>query len=312
MLITVDFLSFRVRSVPDDDIFSFLGVFEQLEWRVGGACYNNYPDSLHYGHITIGINGTNGFDFYVNMSGQGCREFEDLMPDGWTWEQFLFRLSSDNGVSFARMDIAGDERDGYFTVDRLDKHIRLGKYATRCKQPSLTKYGREICYVGSAQSKVLMRIYNKKLERGYDPEDDNGKPWWRCELQLRDDYCMQFLEDWKSYGIGYAYSGHCKNHIRWLSKPNNKDNSQRISTAKWYDDFLGRCDKLKFTSKVGSSYNLSKLERYCMHVSGSSMVTLATAFKMTPQQFYDYFMQNDNIKLRADQIDLLQRLGYDV
>lgn len=312
MLITVDFLSFRVRSVPDDDIFSFLGVFEQLEWRVGGACYNNYPDSLHYGHITIGINGTNGFDFYVNMSGQGCREFEDLMPDGWTWEQFLFRLSSDNGVSFARMDIAGDERDGYFTVDRLDKHIRLGKYATRCKQPSLTKYGREICYVGSAQSKVLMRIYNKKLERGYDPEDDNGKPWWRCELQLRDDYCMQFLEDWKAYGIGYAYSGHCKNHIRWLSKPNNKDNSQRISTAKWYDDFLGRCDKLKFTSKVGSSYNLSKLERYCTHVSGSSMVTLVTAFKMTPQQFYDYFMQNDNIKLRADQIDLLQRLGYDV
>lgn len=312
MLITVDFLSFRVRSVPDDDIFSFLGVFEQLEWRVGGACYNNYPDSLHYGHITIGINGINGFDFYVNMSGQGCREFEDLMPDGWTWEQFLFRLSSDNGVSFARMDIAGDERDGYFTVDRLDKHIRLGKYATRCKQPSLTKYGREICYVGSAQSKVLMRIYNKKLERGYDPDDDNGKPWWRCELQLRDDYCMQFLEDWKAYGIGYAYSGHCKNHIRWLSKPNNKDNSQRISTAKWYDDFLGRCDKLKFTSKVGSSYNLSKLERYCTHVSGSSMVTLATAFKMTPQQFYDYFMQNDNIKLRADQIDLLQRLGYDV
>lgn len=312
MLITVDFLSFRVRSVPDDDIFSFLGVFEQLEWRVGGACYNNYPDSLHYGHITIGINGINGFDFYVNMSGQGCREFEDLMPDGWTWEQFLFRLSSDNGVSFARMDIAGDERDGYFTVDRLDKHIRLGKYATRCKQPSLTKYGREICYVGSAQSKVLMRIYNKKLERGYDSEDDNGKPWWRCELQLRDDYCMQFLEDWKAYGIGYAYSSHCKNHIRWLSKPNNKDNSQRISTAKWYDDFLGRCDKLKFTSKVGSSYNLSKLERYCTHVSGSSMVTLATAFKMTPQQFYDYFMQNDNIKLRADQIDLLQRLGYDV
>lgn len=312
MLITVDFLSFRVRSVPDDDIFSFLGVFEQLEWRVGGACYNNYPDSLYYGHITIGINGTSGFDFYVNMSGQGCREFEDLMPDGWTWEQFLFRLSSDVGVSFARMDIAADERDGYFTVDRLDKHIRLGKYATRCKQPSLTKYGREICYVGSAQSKVLMRIYNKKLERGYDPDDDNGKPWWRCELQLRDDYCMQFLEDWKAYGIGYAYSGHCKNHIRWLSKPNNKDNSQRISTAKWYDDFLGRCDKLKFTSKVGSSYNLSKLERYCTHVSGSSMVTLATAFKMTPQQFYDYFMQNDNIKLRADQIDLLQRLGYDV
>ena len=312
MLITVDFLSFRVRSVPDDDIFSFLGIFEQLEWRVGGACYNNYPDSLHYGYITIGINGTNGFDWYVNLSGQGCREFEDLMPDGWTWESFLFRLMSDDNVSFARLDIAGDERDGYFTIERLDRAIRLKRYASRCKCPSVTKYGREIVYVGSAQSKVLMRIYNKKMERGYSPEDDDGRPWWRCELQLRDDYCMQFLTDWKTFGIGQAYSAHCNNHIRFLTRSNDGTNSQRISTVRWYADFLGTSEKLQFSSKVGSSYNLSKLEKYCTHVSGSSMVTLAKAFRMTPQQFYDYFMQNDNIKLRDDQKELLQRLGYDV
>lgn len=312
MLITVDFLSFRVRSVPDDDIFSFLGIFEQLEWRVGGACYNNYPDSLHYGHITIGINGTNGFDYYVNMSGQGCREFEDLMPDGWTWEQFLFRLSSDDGVSFARMDIAGDERDGFFTIDRLDRAVKSYKYATRCKCPTVTKYGREIVYVGSTQSKVLMRIYNKKMERGYDPEDDDGKPWWRCELQLRDEYCAQFLSDWKSYGLGFSYAAHCNNHIRFLTRSNDGTNSQRISTAKWYSDFLGTAEKLKFSARVGAVYNLSKLQKYCEHVAGSSIVTLGLAYRMTPQQLFDFFMQNDGIKLRADQLDLLRRLGYDV
>ncbi len=311
MLVIVDFISFRVRSVPDDDIFSFLGIFDPLDWRVGGACFNNYLDSLHYGHITIGLNGTKGFDYYVNLSGQGCREFEDLMPEGWSWEQFIFRLAADERVTFARMDVAGDERDGFFTIDRLDRHIKQNKYATRCKTLSLTKYGREIVYVGSAQSQVLMRIYNKKLERGYDPEDDDGRPWWRCELQLRDDYCRQFIADWKFYGIGEAYAGHCKNHIRWLSKPNDKENSQRINTARWYSDFLGQCEKLKFTAKVGSEYNLSKLERYCVRASGSSMVTLVKAFKMTPEQFYDYFMKNDKIKLRADQADLLHRLGLE-
>lgn len=306
MLITVDWLSFRIREIPNNDIFSFLGISDDLEWRPGGPFFNSYIDSLRYGHITIGVNGTKGFDFYVNFSGQACREFEDLMPDNFTWEDFLFRLNSDDNVSFSRLDIAGDERDGYFNIDRIDKSISLHKYSTKCKTPSLTKYGREICYVGSSQSNVLMRIYNKKMERGYSPEDDDGRPWWRCEIQLRDEYCNQFISDWKIFGLGQAYSGHCKNHIRWLSKPNDNENSQRINTAKWYDDFLGSCESLKFCSTVGTTYNISKLQRYCITNAGSSVVTLMKLFDMTPEQFYDYFNENDTIKLRGDQQDLIK------
>lgn len=311
MLLTVDWLAFRVRSVPENDIFTFLGIFKELPWRLGGPCFNSYLESWHFGHITIGTKGTKGFDFYVNLSGQGCREFEDMMPDGWTWEDFLYRLSANPDVNFSRLDIAGDERDGFFEIERLDRYIKHGKYATKCKTPSLTKYGREVVYIGSSQSNVLMRLYNKKMERGYDPEDDDGRPWWRCEMQLRDEYARQFIEHCRETSPGEAYSGHCLNHIRWLQKPNDKENSQRIRTAKWYSDFLGECEKQKFTSP-GTSYNLSKLQRYCLHSAGSSVVTLAKFFEMTPQQFYDYFVENDEIKLRADQIDLLQAKGLNI
>ena len=308
MLLTVDWLAFRVRSVPQNDIFSFLGIFKKIEWRLGGACFNSYLESLHYGHITIGLKGQKGFDYYVSLSGQGCREFEDLMPSDWSWEDFLYRLSSNPDVSFSRLDIAGDERDGFFNVDRLDRYIKAGKYATKCKTPSLTKYGREVCYIGSSQSKVLMRIYNKKMERGYDPDDDDGRPWWRCELQMRDDYARQFIEHCRESCSGSAYCGHCLNHIRWLQKPNDRENSQRILTAKWYRDFLGDCEKMKF-SAPGSSYNYSKLQRYCLHTAGSSVVTLAKFFNMSPEQFYDYFVNNDKIKLRPDQLDLISSKG---
>lgn len=306
MLLTVDWLSFRVREVPENDIFSFLGFSDpSIEWRLGGPCFNSYLESWHFGHITIGFKGTKGFEFYVNFSGQGCREFEDLMPDEFSWENFLYRLVSDDNVSFSRLDIAGDEREGLFNIDRLDKHIRDHKYSTKCKVPSLTKYGREIVYVGSSQSNVLMRIYNKKMERGFAPEDDDGRPWWRCELQLRDGYVDQFLEHCIQLSPGEAYAGHCLNHIRWLSKPNDLENSQRIKTAKWYDKFLGDCQKLKFSS-VGSSYNVSKLQRFCKIGAGSSIVTLAKFFDMSPEQFYNYFMDCDDIKLRPDQLDLLR------
>lgn len=309
MLLTVDWLSFRVREVPENDIFSFLGIFHpEIQWRLGGPCFNSYLESWHYGHITIGIKGTKGFDFYVNLSGQGCREFEDLMSPEWKWEDFLYRLAADVNVNFSRMDIAGDERQGFFEIERLDRYIKNGKYATKCKTPSLTKYGREVVYIGSSQSNVLMRLYNKKLERGYAPEDDDGRPWWRCELQLRDEYVRQYLTHAVETSPGSAYSGHCLNHIRWLTKPNNKENSQRINTAKWYSDFLGECEKLKFTT-AGTAYNISKLQKYCLHSAGSSVVTLAKFFDMSPEQFYSYFVENDEIKLRPDQIDLLQGKG---
>lgn len=312
MLLTVDWLAFRVREVPENDIFSFLGIFHpEIQWRLGGPCFNSYLESWHYGHITIGTKGIKGFDFYVNLSGQGCREFEDLMPDEWQWEDFLYRLAADENVHFSRIDIAGDERDGYFNIDRLDRYIKANKYATKCKMPTLQKYGREVCYIGGTQSNVLMRIYNKKLERGYAPEDDDGRPWWRCELKLTDEYVRQFLVHAKEYSPGYAFSAHCKNHIRWLSKPNDKKNSQRINTAKWYSDFLGECEKLKFTT-AGTAYNISKLQRFCLKSAGSSVVTLAKFFNMTPEQFYAYFVENDEIKLRADQIDLLQAKGLNI
>lgn len=312
MLITVDWLAFAVREVPDKDIFSFLGIFKELDWHVGAGNFGAYPDTLRYGSIQIGINGVNGYEFYVQLSGQGCREFEDLMPAGWQWESFLKRLNSDEAVSIRRLDIAGDEREGYFNIERFDRAVSRGCYATRCKMPTVQKYGREVCYVGSSTSSVLMRFYNKKLERGFSPEDEDGKPWWRCELQLRDEYCSQMIDDIIEYGIGKAFSGHCLNHIRWLQKPNDNKNSQRIKTAKWYDDFLGDCEKLKFTSAPGSTYNFSKLQRYIVHQAGSSIVTMAKVMNWSPQQFYDFFMDNDNIKLRDDQIDMLVNFGVPI
>lgn len=308
MLLTVDWLAFAVQSVPDKDIFSFLGIFQQLDWHVGSGNFGAYPDTLRYGSIVIGINGVNGYEFYVQLSGQGCREFEDLMPEGWSWEDFLKRLYSDVNVSIRRLDIAGDEREGFFNIDRFDKAVKACKYATRCKMPTVQKYGREVCYVGSAHSSVLVRFYNKKLERGFSPEDDDGRPWWRAEIQLRDDYCYQMIGDILKFGIGKAFSGHLLNHIRWLSKPNNKENSQRISTVRWYSDFLGECEKLKFTSAPGAEYNLSKLSRYVIHQAGSSVYTFCKVTGFDAQQFYDFFMNNDNIKLRNDQLDFIDRV----
>lgn len=306
MLITVDWLAFRVRELPENNIFGFLGL-DDLDWRVGGNVYNNYPDSLRYGHITIGINGTAGYDFYVCLSGQGCREFEDLMPDGWKWEKLLFKLADSDLVSFSRFDIAGDEREGYFNIKRLDKAVGSHKYQTKCKIPTIQKYGREICYVGSSHSNVLMRIYNKKMERGYSPEDDDGRPWWRCELQLRDDYCRQMIFDIREHGIGQAYSGHCLNHIRWLTKPNDLKNSQRINTATWYKKFLGSCEKLKFTSAPGAEYNLSKLHRYLHKQVGSSLITYQKATGLSPQELWTTFEEDESIVLRQDQLDFIKK-----
>lgn len=80
------------------------------------------------------------------------------------------------------------------------------------KSIRLIKFGEECLYVGSPQSLALLRIYNKKLERGFDESDEECPHWWRCEFQLRDEHAMQIVREWSECGsVGSVFAGHVKN-----------------------------------------------------------------------------------------------------
>ncbi len=307
MLFLVDTLSFRAVSLNRFEILEFLGLENKInEWE-DGVGFNGYPNAMYYNGIKIGYNGQRGFECYVHMSGKGCRTWEDY-TDLAGWSELLQLLANNKDMfHMARIDIACDDFTDTLRIKRLQRHYELNKYSTRSTFITFVTGSEEIMYVGAPQSDTRLRIYNKKLERGYKPEDNEFEHWYRAEFQFRDKVASACVDELvNSNNIGKTFLGKLREHIRFLSKPNDKRNAQRISEAKWYIDFCQNCARVKFIYEAGTDYNLSKLERFCLKGAGSSLKTLILTEKLTPDSLYKKFTSNDII-LRQDQKELIKK-----
>lgn len=211
MLLTVDTLSFRVRSLEENNLFDFLHLpsSEVDSWRSSGCFNRNYKSSLSNQGIILGLEGDSGYEFYVHMSGKGCRYYEDVRGDKFSWLDFIREMRDSGVVFFTRIDIACDEFEDLLNHDKLVKYLNAGKFATRCTSKPLIESGRKECiYIGSEKSPAMLRIYNKMLERGKTVADleEGQKAWNRCEFQLRDDRAEQFISLWLESGdIGLCF-----------------------------------------------------------------------------------------------------------
>lgn len=309
MPILVDTLSFRARLSTKEEILKFLGLSDSIfDWEKGIG-FNGYPQSIYYGGIKIGYNGLKGFMCYVHMSGKGCRTWEDhtTLEGGWLKLLELLNLDSDE-YHFARLDLACDDYTDTLNLNRIDKYRRCQRYSTKTTYFTTVMGSEEIAYIGSPQSHTRLRIYNKKLERGYtEPEDLDGKPWYRAEFQFRDECAAACVDALVTYqDVSKVFFGKLMDFIRFTTKPNtDSKHANRLKVVKWWLDFCQNSPRLKFFYEPGSEYNLSKLERFCYVGAGSSVKTLIYTKGLSPYQLYDYFTSS-RIELRQDQKELIQ------
>lgn len=304
MLLTVDFIEFAVPSLDYDNLIHFLGL-DCVSFEYGNRCFFNYSDSVYYAGIKIGYNGTKGYLTYVQMSGSGCRTFETIHSDcDFDWLIFiksLFEIS----VDFRRLDIACDDFTDNLDIYKLARYYEKNKIAGACHTFRYVLGSERCFYAGSSKSNCLLRIYDKALERGYSV-DDLGHPWFRCEIQLRKENCKQFISEWvSSYDLQKVYCGHVLDWVRFLSKPNDKTNSQRIETASFWRKFLLDAERIKFVSKPGVEYNLRRCDRYIDNQAASNIKLFIKAHDLNPQQVYDVFTR-DSVHLRSDQEAVLR------
>lgn len=86
--------------------------------------------------------------------------------------------------------------------------------------------------IGSPQSKVVIRIYDKAAERHCEA----GTHWIRVEIQLRDDRAIQFTKI--PLSIGESFSGVLLNYLRYVI-PNDTDaNKWRWEMTDYWLDML--------------------------------------------------------------------------
>lgn len=235
---------------------------------------HNYEKGLYFGGIRICWGGCDTIMF--DFTGEGCRLAETLSPD-LDWLTLIQKVCGYRRHNFSRLDIACDTF-GELNISHIIRYTLHHRYISRWKSPPRVVQGREETVdFGSPQSRTMLRIYNKTLERKCRVDENVEVPdgWVRCELQLRNDAVDSFLREWVSSGcISTVYFGIMANQLRFVKeRPKSETNLARLETVAWWRRFLDDSKPIRLAYKGGLAYNLQSLERYLYGQAGSSIKT---------------------------------------
>lgn len=146
------------------------------------SLYSNDGASERYGVVYWGGNNDS---FYVQINGHGCRHvFSGTTPQKiHEWLSFL------DITDIKRIDLATDDYDGIFTCEAAklafqDDAFYCGKGPKPDQDESLKRSAKgvikkEMFSVGSRQSRIYWRIYNKAAEQKV------SGVWYRSEAELK-------------------------------------------------------------------------------------------------------------------------------
>lgn len=294
----VDWLSFRCDYMSYDAMIDYLGL-RSVQWShsVGfyGYRFRKWCSgiSIHYGNPDIeGV--------LVEISGTGCRAMETFSEkqrcsgDGEIvvdWMTIFEDILNDNQFHVTRLDVAFDDKTGCIPLDRLYNDIMAGNFVSRFKSSSMQLVSHpgnigQTLYLGSAQSDVRFRIYDKAYERGLTSSNSDSSisssvapvdtHWVRFEMQLRRDRALAFIGQLveNDYDISTLFSSVVNNYFR-IVVPNATDtNKRRWSVADYWAELIDNFMKVSLWVNKDLEYNKSACERYVYKMAGNSIFAL--------------------------------------
>lgn len=261
LLILVDWLQFTLKTTNVFEAFDILGIPETDFIAMENGLYG-YPNCKASGHIWVLYGGKDNMGIHVQLSGQGCREYETIYSGDWIK---LFERLMNANANVTRLDLAVDDiclngRKPYWTVKQLARKAKKGEARTIWKEGIQEEKIRFedgqskgiTLYCGSKSSLIQMVIYEKDHERkNANVElEDNVTAWNRCELRLKKERAMMAV-DWITQGlsVGELTFGIIKNYINFVDRTNDS-NKSRWPVSKFWAKFVQDGEKLKLTAKL--------------------------------------------------------------
>lgn len=260
-IVLYDWLSFTSKVLTVTDFINALGL-SHVPWTdTKGA--RGYRDRKYFGAISIHYNGRDDMGIWCEMSGQGCRTFESLSTSNW---DNLFQFIRDNNLKITRLDVAYDDHTGVLDIRDVISDTQCGMFISRSDywETVLSSKGATV-QIGSPQSKVLIRIYDKAAERG-----KTDQHWVRCEIQMRDDRAVCFTLI--PLPIGQAFAGVLLNYLRYIEPPDCVDNNRwRWPMTQYWSNLVDDAEKISIYRTPGMEYNEERCRRYVINQAGNAI-----------------------------------------
>ncbi|MNJ26032.1 Replication initiation factor [compost metagenome] len=274
-------------STPLDKIADVLGIPFMLFVQMDRGNFG-YRKQYRFGHIALYYDGNPGMGVHVELSGQGCREFEKLTTNGWDYFFQYIRLYG----HFTRLDVAIDDFKGYFTIGQVVDNVRKGLCSSRFKkaitiESNLIADGSsagQTVYFGSPSSRIKVRFYDKLNERiQAGKEIEAGLEFWnRTELELRDERADLMAEEILNADcLGDTITAVLKNYINFKRKGTDS-NKSRWDDANWWQIFLGDVEKLRLTH-VAPDRTVTRIKNW---IERQTPRSLAVLFRALGEDYY--------------------------
>ena len=267
-VILYDWLSFTSKKHTPEQLIAALGLSHCPWTETKGA--RGYRDRKYFSCISVHYNGRDDMGVWVEMSGQGCRTFESLSSVGW---DALFKFIHENELNMTRLDVAYDDHTGILPLERIAEDTRKRRFISRSDKYEVHYSGDTsgpdeglTVDIGSPQSKVRFRIYDKAIERGHSHAEMH---WVRCEMQLRDDRALQFTMIPRP--IGEAFAGVLLNYLRYVVPNENDSNKSRWEMADYWYALVGDAEKISIYTAPGMEYNEERCKHYVVNQAGNAI-----------------------------------------
>lgn len=268
--VLIDWLTFSSKIDTVYSILERLGLHENQFNPVSGRYY--YAHAVRFGHITIYYDGMSpDMGICVEMSGQGCRDFETFGNGEWD-SFFRYYIDNRDNINISRLDVAYDDFDRLLDLDLICADTFAGYYVSKNKHWNVQKGSRGLTVEhGDRGGSCYIRIYDKKAER----KRSDLEYWARCEIQLRDKLPGNFVEALikEHIDITVLYFQVLNNYIRYLKPSDTDSNKARWETADHWDRFIQSAEKRSIFIAPGVDYNMLGLQHYVIDTAGNAIKT---------------------------------------
>lgn len=265
-----DWVSITSKIHTPEQMIALLGM-DGVTWEhIKGA--HGYKDRYYWNCISVHYNGSPDMGVWLELSGQGCRAFETVGHGDY---EHLFRIVNDNPdqMKITRLDIAFDDHTGILDMNTLISDTLCGHYVAKASSWECVQSSKGTSVIiGSRQSPVLIRIYDKAAERHIC----DGTHWIRVELQLRDDRCLQFVN--KPYDVGETFAGVILNYLRYVEPDEADTNKWRWPLTDYWATLIGDACRIQIYSKPGIKYNLLNCENFVYNQAGNAINALLQVY----------------------------------
>lgn len=220
---------------------------------------NGYTDLYNYKNINIWTTTNADMGIHIEITGQGCRDLEDLHINIFS---FIEKLEKNYRVKYSRIDLSIDDfTNDYYDLKKIQYYLKNKLISTKLRTFYNTTSGIVETYdllghtlqFGSKAGLIHITFYDKLKERranNYIVSDDI-KHWTRTEIRFRNEKAKEVIKhiiDRKE--INTIIKGVLKDYIRFLVKDYSKKNTRktRMETVSWWNDFLNNVDELQLMS----------------------------------------------------------------